>query len=523
MRENERITRAAGVVGAATLLSRILGFVRDVVIAYFFGSGMSADAFFVAFRIPNLLRRLFAEGALSVAFIPVFTEYLKQKSREEALRMARAVFTPLGLSLLLITALGIIFAPGVVWVIAPGFTDDIEKFQLTVNLTRICFPYIFFIGLVAICMGVLNSMRHFAAPALAPVLLNISMIGCVLVWVRWWENPIYALALGVFVGGVAQLALQVPYMKTRGFSFRPYFNFSHPALRKIILLMGPAALGSAVYQLNILVSTLLASLLPQGSVSYLYYADRLVQFPLGVFALALGTAALPSMSRHTAIGDMEGLVETFSHALRLVIFITLPAMVGLMILGHPIVEILFQRGAFGEFSTRMTTMALLYYSMGLWAFSSIRILVSAFYAMQDTKTPVQMASISFGANIIFCLILMVPLKHGGLALATSLSSILNLILLVIVLKKKLGRLDGRRILHSVIKIGCASLVMVLTLFALPASFEFGGKLLSLGVRITAGILVYTAASRVMHSEELNALVTAYLKKRKTSSQGHTPP
>ena len=519
MSENERMTRAAFVVGGATLVSRILGFLRDMVTAYFLGAGMTADAFFVAFRIPNLLRRLLAEGSLTVAFVPVFTEYLSQKGRDEAFVMARAMFTALTLSLLFITLFGEIFSPLLVKVMAPGFADDPQKYRITVDLTRIVFPYIFFVSLVAICMGILNSMHHFAAPALSPALLNLCLIGSLYLWGRSWNQPVYALAVGVLLGGTAQLALQIPYMRSRGFSFKPSFYFSHPAIKKVMVLMGPAALGSAVYQLNILISTLLASLLPQGSVSYLYYADRVVEFPLGIFAIALGTAALPSMSRHTADGDMAGLIQTFSHALRLVLFITLPAMTGLIVLRRPIVEILFQRGAFDVLSTQKTSIALLYYSLGLWAFSALRILVSAFSALQDTKTPVKVAALSLGANIVLSLILMGPLKHGGLALATSFSAALQSTVLLFILRKRLGRLDGHKILSSLLKTTCCSLGMALILYIVPTFFSPDGRLASLAFFITMGAFAYFALAWRLKCEELHLLARSNRKKKQTPLQG----
>lgn len=508
-KESTRITRAAGVVSGATLVSRILGFVRDMVVAYFFGSGMTADAFFVAFRLPNLLRRLFAEGALSVAFIPVFTEYLRKHSQDEALRMAQTVFMALSLTLLAVTLLGEILAPALVWVIAPGFAEDPEKYRITIQLTRITFPYIFFIGLVALCQGVLNSLRHFAAPALSPALLNVFMICGVYFWSLAFADPIYGLAIGALAGGAAQLAMQAPFMKKRGFSFRPRFDFSHPALKRILLLMGPAALGSAIYQFNIVVGTLLASLLPQGSVSYLYYADRIVEFPLGVFAIALGTAVLPSMSRHTADNDIPGLISAFSHAMRLVIFIMVPASVGLIVLRHPIVELIYQRGEFTSLSTRMTAEALLYYTLGLWAFSSTRILTSAYYAMQDTKTPVKVACIAFPANILFSLVLMGPLKHGGLALATSLASALNVVVLLLILKRRLHRLDGRAILESFMKTMFASLVMAAALYALLSFPVPGGRLVNLILLLAAGVAVFGLASLALKSAELKELLSTY--------------
>jgi putative peptidoglycan lipid II flippase len=358
MSENTRVTKAAGVVGAATLLSRLFGFIRDVVIAWFFGAGLSSDAFFVAFRIPNLLRRLFAEGSLSIAFIPVFTEYLTVKGKEEAFKLAGSAMWLLSMILAVVAVLGILLSPVIIKVIAPGFIDSPEKYFLTVNLTRIMFPYIFFIGLVALSMGILNSLGHFAAPALAPVFLNIAMICSVFFISPYMSDPVTGLAIGVLIGGVLQLALQIPFLIKKGLYFWQRIKIFHPGLKRIGVLMLPAVFGAAVYQINILVGTLLASLLPEGSVSYLYYADRLVQFPLGIFAIATATAILPSLSRQAASRDLEAVKATFAHAMNLVLFITIPSMVGLIVLREPIVALLFKRGVFDSEATQLTAYAL---------------------------------------------------------------------------------------------------------------------------------------------------------------------
>ena len=459
MSENTRVTKAAGVVGAATLLSRILGFVRDVVVAWFFGAGLAADAFFVAFRIPNLLRRLFAEGSLTISFVPVFTEHLYNRGEKDAFQLARSCWWLLTLTLAVVSLLGVLAAPWIVRVIAPGFFAVPEKFALTVLLTRIMFPYIFFIGLVALAMGILNALGHFAAPALAPVLLNIAMIGSVILISPHLEKASVGLAIGVMVGGVLQLALQIPFLIRKGFRLLAQGPLYHTAVKRIVVLMAPAVFGAAVYQINIFVGTLLASLLPEGSVSYLYYADRLVQFPLGVFAIALATAVLPSLSRQAAVGDMEGLRTSFSYALRMVFFITIPALVGLIVLREPIVQLLFQRGAFDATTTDMTAVALLYYAVGLWAYSGVRIVVATFYALQDTTTPVKLAVISLLVNIVLSILLMGPMRHGGLALATSLASGIHLVLLILALKKRLGRIGARDILQSAAKSAISAILM----------------------------------------------------------------
>ena len=523
MNENELVTRAAGIVGIFTFLSRILGLIRDILIAGFFGSGMSADAFFVAFRIPNLLRRLFAEGSFSVSFIPVFTEYLQNRSRDEAFLLARVVLTFLVLILTIITILGIIFSPLIVRIIAPGFGGMGEKYALTVLLTRIMFPYIFLVSVLALFMGILNSLKHFAAPAMAPVFLNLSMIAALVFLAPSMGTPTVGLAIGVIGGGILQLALQIPFLMDKGLSFAPKWNLWHPALKKIGMLMLPTIFGSAIYQINQLVGTLLASLLREGSVSYLYYADRLVQFPLGVFAIAISTAVLPSLSREAADGDLVRLKETLSYALRLTMFITIPAMIGLIVLRQPIIRLLFQRGAFDSDTTKMTAQALLYYSLGLWAFAALRVFVSAFYSLQDTKTPVKVAVVAMLANIVFSLILMGPLKHGGLALALSLASTLQLIMLIFLLRKRLGGIDGRVVMGSMVRCFLSSLVMGLCIYFLALKLLAGSITrdiftLALGILtiICAGFVVYFISAKVLGSKELSSLIKALKVSRKRS-------
>ncbi len=509
--ENRKVTRAAGVVGAATLLSRIFGYIRDMVLASFFGAGMAADAFIAAFRIPNLLRRLFGEGSLSIAFVPVFTEAMANGDRDDGLRLAVSALKLLLICLSVVAVIGVLVAPAIIQLVAPGFAQSPEKMALTVTLTRVMFPYVILIGLVALCMGILNVMGHFAAPAIAPVLLNLAMIAAVYAVSRFSDSQtvrVIGLAGGVLLGGVLQLALQIPFLVKHGVRFWKPSGLWHPAMKKVGMLMLPTIFGAAVYQINILVGTLLASLLPEGSVSYLYYADRLVQFPLGIFAQAAATAVLPSLSRQAVDGDHIGMGETFSHAMSLVLFITIPAMVGLIVLRDPIVALLFKRGAFDAQTTRLTSDALLYYALGLWAFSAVRIVVSTFYAMQDTRTPVKCATISIAANILFGLALMGPMKHCGLALATSLASMVNLVLLVVVLRKKLGMIRWRRIVSSCLKTLVASGIMALGVVMtcrLLMPPETGSGWLRLLTGISAGIiggsLIFFAAAWMMKIPE----------------------
>lgn len=511
MSEREKVARAAGVVGAATLLSRILGLVRDQVVAYFFGAGMAADAFFVAFRIPNLLRRLLAEGALTVSFIPIFTEYLRQRGREEAFALARAALTVFSMILALVTILGILLSPWIVRIFAPGFSVDPDKMALTILLTRIMFPYIFLIGLVALAMGVLNSLGRFAGPALAPVALNVAMIGCVYGLSRFFDPPVLALAVGVIMGGVLQFAMQVPYLLKEGRLLGLSFDLAHPALRRIALLMAPATLGAAVYQFTVFINTLLASYLPEGSVSYLYYADRIVQFPLGVFAVAVSTAVLPSMSRQAADKDMEGLRDTMSYSLRLVFFITVPAMTGMIVLAEPIIRVLFQRGQFDPLATRATAAALIAYSVGLWALSAVQILVRVFYSLQDTRTPVRIAVVSLVGNVVLSVALMLPFQHVGLALASSGGSIINFVLLTAALRGKLGRMDGHRIFRSLGRQALWSLAMgavcwlVIRGAHLLAADSPWLPISALVAAVIAGMAVYLGLASLGGASEMKAI------------------
>jgi len=515
MSENSRVVKAAGVVGTATLLSRILGFIRDAVIAWYFGAGFSSDAFIAAFRIPNLLRRLFAEGSMSSAFIPVFTDLIVNNGRCEAFNMARSAFRLLSLILIFIAVGGILLSPLIVRFIAPGFGT--EKLLLTVALTRLMFPYIIFIGMVALCMGILNVLGNFATPALAPALLNIAIIGSVLFIAPSLPTPVIGLALGVLIGGALQLALQLPALVRKGFRFWEKARLMHPGLKRVGVLIPPVILGGAVYQINIVVGTLLGSLLPEGSVTYLYFADRLVQFPLGIFAIAAATAVLPSLSRQAAARQIYELRNTFALALRLVFFISIPAMVGLVVLREPIVALLFQRGEFDPVATQLTARALLYYALGLWAFSAVKIVTATFFALQDTRTPVIIAVISIAANIVLGVVLMKPLGHGGLALATSLASILNLVLLVRALRIKLGSLGWRSIALSACRTLLSSVAMGLAVWAtsraiLPVENEtLSGLLMGVAASIAVGLCIFGIMSHVIKSQELNYVLVEVRK------------
>ena len=473
-RKTGSIVRPASTVAFFTLLSRIFGLIRDMVLAFAFGAGSQADAFFVAFRIPNLLRRLVAEGALTASFIPVYVDYLENYEPQDAERVVNITATLLTIVLTGLTLIGILLSPWIIHVLAPGFDAIPSKFQLTVTLNRIIFPYIFFISLVALCMGVLNANGHFAAPAAAPILLNLFMIAGALWFTHWFhQKPVFGLAAGVLLGGLSQLLLQLPALRIKRIRIRPKFSLKDPAVKRIGRLFLPAAFGAAIYQLNIFVSTLLASFLPGGSVSYLWYSNRLMEFPLGVFGVALATAAFPSLSRQSSRNQSELFRHTLDETLRLVTFIALPAMMGLIILRTPIIEVLLQRGAFDHVTTKLTAEALLYYCLGLWPIAVGRILVAAFYSLQDTTTPVKVSIVAFIGNVVMSLILMGPMLHCGLALANSLSALINVAILLFLFQKKIGSWGWGWIRDTGAKVMLASIVMGFCLWMVVHGFPWG--------------------------------------------------
>jgi len=509
--EKQKVTRAAGVIGAATLASRLGGYLRDMTIAYFFGASAATDAFVVAFRIPNLLRRLFAEGSLTVAFIPVFTEVLRKDGQDEAVLVARSTYTVTAILLTVICGLGMVFTPELLRLIAPGFKPGQETFELAVHLARWCLPFIFFISLVALAGGVLNSLGHFFVPAVTPLVLNISIITCAVALSPRVDPPVLSLALGVLIGGVLQLLLQLPLLKHFGVALRPALALAHPALRRIGRLMVPAIFGAAVYQLAVVINTILASWLPSGSVSYLYYADRLIQFPLGIFAIAVGTAVLPSLSRQAADGDYPALIETMNYGLRVTLFICLPAMVGIMVLAEPLVLLLFARGEFDLATARQTAWAVFGYGFGLLGFSGVRAVVPAFYALKDTKTPVMVAAVSLVVMVGLSLVLIGPLAHIGLALATSVAGLTNLAGLLWLLRRKVGPLGMRSVALAALRMLAAVTAMGLAVAAL-AYLPDWGSVGSLGrryarplVAVVVGAGVYLGLARLLRISELRDL------------------
>ncbi|MBI5483395.1 MAG: murein biosynthesis integral membrane protein MurJ [Deltaproteobacteria bacterium] len=518
MSEKGNIARAAGILGSATMLSRVMGMVRDMVVSRLFGAGLATDAFIAAFQIPNMLRRFFAEGALTAAFVPTFSSVLKQHGEQKAKELANICFTVLTIVMAGITLAGIIFSPYIVGLMFPGFRAEPGKFELTVLLNRLMFPYIFFISLVALCMGILNTVRHFFTPAISTVFLNISMILAALCLRSYFEVPITALAVGVLLGGLLQLVIQLPVLWDKGFPVRPNFDFTNPEVHRIALLMLPSLFGVGVYYLNITVSAILASLLPQGSVSYLYYAQRLFEFPQGIVIVSVAQAVLPSMSKQAAEGDMTGMKDSLSFAVRLTLFITVPAMAGLMVCSTPVISLLFMGGAFDYSKVVNSAEALLFYSLGLSFVALTRVLAPAFYSLKDTKTPVITAFVAFLLNLCLSLALMGPLKHGGLALATTLSALGNMLMLVWFLRRKIGPFDGKRILTTGLKSVAASIPMTAAVMYICtfADWSLAGqnilKFVVLGGAVTAGVCIYLISTRLLRSEEALTAVSMLRKK-----------
>lgn len=524
MSEKKNITQAAGVLGVATVLSRVMGMIRDMVVSRLFGAGFATDAFFAAYQIPNMLRRFFAEGALTSAFVPIFSESLSRHGKDDARNLANVCFTLLTIVMAGITLTGIFFSPQIVGLMFPGFKMVPAKLEMTVFLNRLMFPYIFFISLVALCMGILNSARHFFTPAISTVFLNIAMILSAWMLHDYFEAPITALAFGVLLGGLLQLLLQLPVLYRLGFPLRPSFSFDHPAVRRITLLMGPSIFGVGVYYLNITVGNILASLLPQGSVSYLYYAQRLFEFPQGVFTVSIAQAVLPSMSRQAAEGDIGALKESLAFGMRLTIFITVPAMTGLILCATPIFSLLFMGGEFDYAKARHCAEALVYYSVGLSFVALVRVIVPAFYAMKDTRTPVMTAFVAFWVNLAFSLMLMRPMLHGGLALASTVAAMCNLFLLIMLLRRKIGPFGGRGIFMCGVKAIVASLPVALITFWGMNCVDWsmtGGKPLKvmlMTVTVVVSVLLYLATAWGLKCSEAHDLV-GLIRKRLGRSEG----
>lgn len=508
----KHLMKSTGVIGFANAVSRVLGFIRDIIFAGFFGTDIAAQAFVVAFRIPNTLRDLVGEGAMNAAIVPVLSEYKALKEEKEFAAVARVLFNISLAVLSALTVIGIVFSPLIVRIMAPGFAADPQQFALTVTLNRVIFPYLILIGLAAYAMGVLNSLKHFAAPAFGSSIMNIALIASFLFCPKF---GVMALALGVLVGGLLQFLVNIPSLRHNGIRFNLKDGFRHPAVARIGKLLVPRTMGSAVYQINIFVDTILASLawiVGAGGVAALYYANRLIQFPLGIFGLALAQAALPKLSREFAENDIDRFRETLCFSLRSVFLVLLPASFGLAILGRPIIKVLFERGEFTAYSTAITESALFFYAFGLIAYGGIKLLVTAFYSMHDTMTPVKTAFAAVMINVILSLMLMFPLKLGGLALATSLSAACNFAMLYVRLRQKLGDFGTKLIVDLLWRAFLASCVMGIVIKALSIAFS-QSTVIGLLISIVGGGIAFLAASFLFEIREVKDLAAWIIRKR----------
>ena len=499
---HDTLARSAGAFTGATLISRILGYVRDTLVATTFGAGAYADAFYAAFRISNLFRRLLGEGALSSAFVPVFTEYLGTQGKKETYEFFQTMFTFLLVLLSIITFLGILGAPQITHLIAGGFANTPDRFALTVSLTRWMFPFLLFISLAALVTGVLNSFKVFFMPALAPMTLSIAEIGYLLALAPFlsMDKRIIGMALSVAVGGLGQLLIQIPSLWKQNITIRWRWAPKHEGLKRVGRLMLPATLGSSVDQLNAFVDTVFASHLALGSVTALYYSNRVMQLPLALFGIALSQVSLPTLSAHVVKKDTEAVKNTLNFALRLTTFMIFPATVGLVILSTPIVRVLFQHGAFSDNGTLLTSNALRFYALGLPAFAMVKILASAFYAHQNTKTPVRVACGCVVLNVIFIFIFMPRWGVGGLAFATTLASTINSIILYWNLRQMLGPMAGRRLLRTALRSVIACIAMGAFCVAVLQWGHFH-KTIMLIIAIAGGAGIYLGLARLLQMEE----------------------
>lgn len=454
------LIQSTSILALGTLSSRILGFLRDIVLARLLGTGMKADAFFVAFKIPNLFRDLIGEGATNAAVIPVLSEY-KEKEQGKAFVDLVSILRVWALIILgVMTVLGILLAPFIVRLMAPGFIDDSEKLSLTVHLTRWLFPYLILIGLTAYSMGVLFTFRSFTAPAFGPCLLNMAMISSALICLRFMKEPLAGLVWGVLIGGILQLAFQWRAMSRIGIQSSRPKTLRHPAVIRIGRLLIPRMVGAGVYQLTVFIDTFCASLatiVGEGGISAIYYANRIIQCPMGIFSVAMASAVLPTLSGLASKNDVVSLKKTLVFSLENIFFVMCPITIGLLLLSEPIIRIFFQRGEFGLYSTMITASALSYYAIGLFSFGGIKILVTAFHALQDTRTPVKVAALCLVVNAVLNFILMFPMKVGGIALASSVAGTLDFLILFYVLDRRLGGLDPGLFLYFLKVLAAASL------------------------------------------------------------------
>ena len=503
-----RLARSAGVIGAATLTSRVLGLLRDQVLAWLFGAGNAMDAFYVAYRIPNLMRDLFAEGAMSAAFVPTFTRRLKQHGKAAAWQLGNQLINALLVVTGLLVLLGILYARPLTALIAGDYAAVPGKLELTATLTRILLPLLSLVAVAAAIMGMLNSLNRFFIPALSPAMFNVGVILSAFLLVPFAPalglHPIIAIAVGMLLGGIGQIAFQVPALRREGYRYRPELNPSDPGLREILRLMGPGTLAGGAVQINLLVNTILAAGEGTGAVSWLSYAFRLMYVPIGLFGVSIATATLPAVARFAAQNDPDGMRRTIGDALRMMLMLIVPALVGLMLLAEPIVQVIFERGSFAPADTAATAAALVFYAPGLLGYSAVRISVPCFYALKDSVTPTLISVVSVVLNLALNLALVQWMGYRGLALGTSIAAIVNAALLYILLNRRIGGLGGGTLLAAVWKIAVAAALMGVAVVAvqggLEAAWPHGGLLPALGrlaAAIAAGVVVLAGAARLL--------------------------
>ena len=517
------LARWAATVGGYTMGSRVLGFLRDILIASVLGAGPVADAFFVAFKLPNFLRRLFAEGAFNAAFVPLFAGVLERDGRAAAKSFAEDVLTVLLWTLLVLVIAAQIVMPWLMHVLAPGFADEPGKLDLTVQLTRLTFPYILLISLVSLLGGVLNSLYRFAAVAATPILLNLCLIGALLGLSHWTETPGHALAIGVTVGGIVQFVWLIVAASRAGMSLRLRWPRLTPGVKRLLILAAPAALGAGVAQINLVVDIIIASLLPPGSVSFLYYADRVNQLPLGVVGVAVGTALLPLLSRQLRAGEVEEAVGSLNRAIEMALLLAVPAAVALIVIAGPVIAVLFERGAFGVDESSATAGALIAYAAGLPAFVLIKVLAPGYFARQDTRTPVRIAILCLTVNVVLNLALMGPLAHVGIALATTLAGWLNVGLLAAGLARRGFLKPDGRLKRRLPRMIAAAAGMALLLWGIALGLETpletaGLRIAGLAALVAAGLVGYGALAAAIGAVSVSEM-RALLSRRKGQGEG----
>jgi putative peptidoglycan lipid II flippase len=517
---SSKLAKSAGLIGAATMASRLLGVGREMVLAAVFGATWQMDAFNVAFRVPNLLRDLFAEGAMTAAFVPTFTRKLTSEGKDAAWRLGSLVMNALVLVTVVLALLGILFAPQITGAFAPEFADTPGKLELTTDLTRIMLPFLTMLAVAAAMMGMLNSLRRFFVPSLSPAMFNVASIFSALAIVPlmpWFGlQPIVGMAIGTLLGGLGQILLQAPTLKREGFRYQPIVSFKDPSVLEILRLMGPATLGLAAVQVNVFVNTVLATG-EEGAVSWLQYAFRLMYLPIGIFGVSIATASLPDISRQAHANDLPAVRGSVSRGLRMMLMLNVPAMVGLMVLAEPIVAMIYQRGEFSPTDTMNTASALMFYAPGLIGYSAVKIASPTFYSLRDSRTPVIVSVLSVGVNLALNLALVRVLGFRGLALGTGIAAIFNSVVLLWLLRRRLAGLDGRRVFVSLAKIAVASAAMGVAaqvtdawLTALtPAGGELA-KMLRVAGSIAVALLVLAASARLLRIQEFNEATSRVL-------------